>query len=322
MLKQKLLVSVANYASLCPEAKTMLEGNGYELILNPYGRPMTFDEKKGIVGDIVGAIVGIDAWGEELMRLAGKLKIIARFGVGVDNIDLKAAGRLGILVTNAKDQNANAVAEFALTLILCLLRQVPMYCQTSRDGKWVRKLTSDLAGKTVGLIGFGAIPQLLAKKLGSMDVNVIAYDKYPNQQVAAALNVSMMQLEEVLKQADIISCHLPALADTVNFFDSEKFQLMKDGAYFVNTARGSIVDEEALYEALNSKLAGAACDVHAEEPFPNRAGKLFSCPNYIGTPHTAADTIESFNAISRATAKTVLDALSGKETFINLATRP
>lgn len=312
-MAKKVLVTATNYSTYCSAAKALLEENGVEVIENPYGRPMTRDELLTVVGDIDGAVVGVDTWNEKIFAHAPKLRAMARFGVGVDNIDLAAAKAHGIQVTNAKGMNSNPVAELTVGLILSTLRNVPAFNASIREGKWDRFMGRDLAGMTVGLLGFGDIAQRVAKKLSGFDVSICAYDLYPNLEKARELNVEMVSMEEALHRADVVCMHLPSLPSTHHIMDAQTFGMMKDGSYFINTARGALVDETALAQALRSgKLTAAAIDVFDQEPV-RRDNPLFALPNLFATPHTAAETYDTYHNVGLATARQLLDVFAGKK---------
>lgn len=309
----KVLVTATNYSKYCQPGKKLLEEAGCEIIENPYGRPYTFEELKEIIGDIDGVVVGVDTWNEEVFRLAPNLKVLARFGVGVDNIDLKAAKDRGIIVCNSPGINSSAVAEQAAALILSSIRQVPQMNNAVREGKWPRPMFHELKSRTVGFLGFGAIARNLAERLAGFHLEMIAYDKYPNQEMADKLGVKLVSQDEVLSLADIISIHLPATDETKHLISKENIDKMKDGVYVVNTARGSIVYEKDMAEALKSgKVAGFASDVFETEPI-DLAGPLFAFPNYIATPHVSAETYENCETTSVVTAKAILAVFGGKE---------
>lgn len=315
--KMKVLVTATNYSTLCAEAKTLLESNNCEVIENPFGRPMTFDELKNYVPQADAVVVGVDTWDESVFKIAPNLKILSRFGVGVDNIDIEKAREFGIKVTNAAGRNANAVAELTIGLVLSAMRGIAALHQTTQQGRWDRFVGEELIGRKVGLLGFGNIAQKVAKKLSGFDVEIIAYDKFPNLEVAKQLNVGMVSWEQVLQQSDVVCMLLPSIKETRHFMNDTTFALMKDKAYFINTARGALVDEKALYMALHSgKLSAAAIDVYEREPV-SADNPLFTLGNIVTTPHTAAETYETYHAIGLLTAQAILDAFAGK-TPINL----
>ena len=312
-MAKKVLVTATNYSTYCAAAKALLEENGAQVIENPNGRPMTREELLAVVGDIDGVVVGVDTWNEEIFAHAPKLRAMARFGVGIDNIDLAAAKAHGIQVTNAKGMNSNPVAELTVGLILSTLRNVPAFNASVREGKWDRFMGRDLAGMTIGLLGFGDIAQRVAKKLSGFDVSICAYDLYPNLEKAKELSVEMVSMEEVLRRADVVCMHLPSLPSTHRIMNERTFGMMKDGSYFINTARGALVDETALAQALRSgKLKAAAVDVFEQEPV-RRDNPLLALPNLFATPHTAAETYDTYHNVGLATARQLLDVFAGKK---------
>jgi len=308
----KILVTATNYSIYCKKAKDLLEHHGHEIIENTFGRPLTFEEISNVISDIDGVIAGVDTWNEDVFKIAPKLKIIARFGIGVDNIDLAAAKRYGITVTNARG-STNAVAELTIGLILGLLRKIPGLDTSTRKGYWERFVGYELAGKKVGLIGFGHIGQSVAKKLKAFDVELYAYDKYPDENKAKELGVSLVSFDEIIENCDIISLHIPSTKETHHALGQKEFEKMKDGAFLINTARGAIIDEKALYTALKAgKLAGAGIDVYEKEP-ADAQNPLFELENIVVTPHTGAETYETIEKVSIITAKAIIDYFDGKK---------
>ena len=309
----KVLVTATNYSKYCQAGKKILENAGCKIIENPHGRPYTFDELKEIVEDIDGVVVGVDDWNEDVFKLAPKLKGMARFGVGVDNIDLNAAKEHGIIVCNSPGINSSAVAEQAVALLLSLIRNIPEMNRAVRKGEWPRPMFHELKSRTIGFLGFGAIARNVAQRLAGFGPEMIAYDKYPNQEAADKLGVRLVSQEEVLKESDIISIHLPATDETKHLINKETIQQMKDGVYIVNTARGSIVNEADMAGALESgKAAGFGTDVFEHEPI-DLSGPLFKYDNYIATPHVSAETFENCETTSVVTAKALLAVFEGKE---------
>jgi D-3-phosphoglycerate dehydrogenase / 2-oxoglutarate reductase len=308
---RKVLVTATNFSTLCSESRALFEKNGWQVIENMFGRPMTFDELKERVGDIDAVVAGVDTWNEAVFQLAPKLKIIARFGVGVDNIEVEAARRFGIKVTNAAGKNANAVAELTIGLLLAAMRNIPWLHQAAQRGISDRFVGQELVGRTIGFLGFGTVAQKVARKLAGFDVEIIAYDKYPNSEAAKELQVTLVSAEEVLRKSDVVSLLLPSLEETHHFMNAKTFGLMKNGAYFINTARGALVDEHALYDVLASgKLTAAAIDVYEVEPV-SADNPLFQLPNIVTTPHTAAETYETYRTVGLHTAQSILDEFEG-----------
>ncbi|WP_127593091.1 phosphoglycerate dehydrogenase [Paenibacillus lautus] len=313
MKAKKVLVTATNYSKLCADAKRLLESHGCEIIENRFGRPLTFEELKEVVGSVDGVIAGVDTWNEAIFKLAPQLQGIARFGVGVDNIDLDAARKYGIQVTNVPRGNANAVAELAIGLMISVRRHIPALDRSTKNGYWERFVGSELAGGTIGLLGFGNIAQLTAKKLKGFDVEIIAYDKYPDKAKASEYGVKMTTFENVLAHSDIVSMHLPSLLETHHMMNDKAFARMKPSAIFINTARGAVVDEQALSRALSSGvIAGAAIDVYESEPV-SADHPILQIGNLITTPHTAAETFETYTRVSMITAQALLDIFEGRE---------
>lgn len=308
----KILVTVTNYSKYCKPGKQILLDAGYEIIENPNNRPFTFYELEGLVKDIDGVVCGVDDWNESILLKAPKLKGIARFGVGVDNIDLESAKNHKIMVSNCPGINSAAVAEQTITLMLSLLRRVPELNNDVHEGKWTRPMFHELKSQTIGLLGFGRIAQEVAKRLKPFNAKIIAYDKYPNEEKAKSLDTKLLSLEEVLTSSDILSLHLPANEETFHIINKESIAIMKSGTLIINTSRGSTVNEKEVYEALASgKLGGMATDVFETEPidFDN---PLFSLKNFIATPHVSAETYENCEETSVMTAKAVIEMTQGR----------
>ncbi|WP_122644203.1 phosphoglycerate dehydrogenase [Luxibacter massiliensis] len=309
----KILVTATNYSKYCQAGKKILEDAGCEILENPHGRPYTYKELKDIVKDIDGVVVGVDTWNEDIFCLAPKLKAMARFGVGVDNIDLKAAEGHGIVVCNSPGINSSAVAEQAIALMFALMRRVPEMDRAVRRGEWPRPMFHELRSCKIGFLGFGAIAKNVALRLKGFGTEMSAYDKYPDQEEADRLGVRMASMEDVLRDSDIISLHLPASKETEHLICRKTISLMKDGVLIVNTARGSIVKEADVAEGLKSgKIGGFGTDVFEQEPVDTK-GKLFGFDNYIATPHVSAETYENCETTSIVTAKALLSVFEGKE---------
>ncbi len=309
----KVLVTATNYSKYCQPGKKMLEAAGCEIVENPYGRPYTFEELKAVIGDIDGVVAGVDTWDENVFKIAPRLKVIARFGVGVDNISLEDAKKFGIRVCNCPGINSSAVAEQAVALMLCVLRDIPGLNAEIRKGLWPRPMFHEMKSRTVGFLGFGAIARNVAERLQGFHPRMIAYDTYPNQEAARSLGVTMVSLEEVLREADIISVHLPATKETRHLICSQTISMMKQGVILINTARGSVICEADAAEAMRSgQVLALGTDVFEKEPV-DLNGELFQLRNYIATPHVSAETYENCETTSVATADAVLAVFDGRE---------
>ena len=310
----KVLVSSSHWEELCQQAKKMLIDAGHEIVLYKGELPyMNFEQIAEVIGDIDGAIIGLDDWTEEVWKIAPKLKVVAKFGVGTDNIDKESAKKYGIKVINAPGINSNAVAELTIGMIIDILRGVTMQHLSMTRDVWPRHLGTELRGKTVGLLGFGAIAKQVAKKLQCFDVTVIASDLYPDMGMAKAYGVEIVSSDEVITRSDIVSIHIPFTPETFHMFNDEMFGKMKRGAYLVNAARGSIVDTQALIRALESgQLAGAALDAFENEPL-RQDDLLLTCGKTVCTSHTGAETREVYQNVSVCVAQGVIDVLAGRE---------
>ena len=260
-------------------------------------------------------VAGRENWSAfALKECSDKLRFIARFGVGYDTLDLDAAAHSGIAISNAPGKNARSVAEQALAMTLSMLRLVTVYDREMREGPAKARLSQSLEG-TFGLLGFGNVAQQLARMLQPFDVSIIAYDLYPNMEAAEKYNVKMTSCDDVLRQSDIISLHLPLLPDTKYIIRKENIDKMKDGVWYVNTARGGHQVEDDLYDALVSgKIAGAAIDAFEdEESFINEPNRLKSLPNVITSPHSAAVSTQGVRDVLEYCASIVADFHEGRE---------
>lgn len=313
-MSKKVLSTIPLFSQRCRKSRQLLEKNGYEVIEYQGDTVMTAEEIKAVGSDICGAIVGCEVWNEELFEACPNLKALARFGVGVDCIDLAAAKKHGVKVCNAKGMNCDSVGESTIMFALASLRNLVGLTNTTRQGEWVRYTGSTLRGKTYGLIGFGAIAQYVAKLLQSFGVkHILAYDVYQNKEAAEKLNVEFVELEELLKQSDLISLHIPATEDTVGLIGEKELKMMKSSAILINVARGPIVDQNALYHALHEHwIAAAALDVFTVEPV-EKDNPLLTLDNLICMPHQAADTHETFETVALFDAQVILDVMEGKE---------
>ncbi len=258
-----------------------------------------------------------------------KLKVIGRAGVGVDNIDVEAATERGIFVVNAPSSVTTATAEHTFALLLALMRKIPAAFQSLREGKWERTkfVGSQLQGKTMGIIGLGRIGTQVARYAKAFGMRVIGCDPFISEERARQLGIELRELDDLLREADIVSLHVPLTKETRKMIDARAISLMKDGAILVNVARGGVVDEEALYEALVSgKLAGAALDVFEQEP-PKEdsiSAKLVQLENVVATPHLGASAKEAQEEAAIEVAKQVLAVLRGEfpTTAVNLPPIP
>lgn len=281
-----------------------------ELVFNPMGRPLTEDELIPLLADCDGYLAGLDYVTEKVLQSADKLKVISRYGAGVDRVDLEAAKRQGIVVTNTPGANAVAVAELAMGLVMSLARRIPFLDRKTREGDWVRSTGTELGGKVMGIMGLGAVGRNLARYAQGFGMTVIAYDPYINKEYADANNIGTASFDEVIEGSDFISLHLPLTPDTKHLINESVMSRMKSTAVIVNTSRGGIIDEDAAYRLLKAgELGGLGIDVFELEPPEN--SPLFDLDNVVVTPHTAAHTREATENMATAAAENLLLVLSG-----------
>ncbi|AXB48650.1 phosphoglycerate dehydrogenase [Amycolatopsis albispora] len=272
-------------------------------------RPALLEAVKGADALLVRSATKVDA---EVLAATSRLKVVARAGVGLDNVEVPAATERGVLVVNAPTSNIVSAAEHAVALLLAVARRVPAADQSLRGGEWKRSAYSgvELNGKTVGVVGLGKIGQLFAQRLAAFGTTLIAYDPYVSAARAAQLGIELVSLDELLARADAFSIHLPKTPETKGLIDAEALKKTKPGVIVVNAARGGLVDEEALAAAIREgHVGGAGVDVFATEP--TTASPLFELPNVVVTPHLGASTAEAQDRAGTDVARSVLLALRG-----------
>lgn len=248
----------------------------------------------------------------DLLQVADKLKVIARAGVGVDNVDLDAATAKGIVVMNTPGGNTISTAEHAFALMLALARQIPQAHQSLVEGRWDRKLFmgAELRGKTLGIVGFGRIGRALAKRAQAFEMTVITTDPYIAPDVAEDFGVDLLPLEELLAQSDFISLHALATDETRDMINAASIATMRKGVRIINAARGALINESDLADAIKSgRVGGAALDVYVNEP-PETGNPLIGLPNVVHTPHLAASTNDAQVTVAIEAAQLVISALT------------
>ncbi len=307
-----LLVAVAD--SVFPNldlARAVVSRAGAELRLASQPTP------EGIVAaakDADALLVTYAKINADMIREMKKCRIISRFGIGVDNVDLEAATRAGIVVTKVPDYCIDEVSDHAMALLLSLVRKIPFSSARAHAGRWEMPAVTPihrLRGTVLGLVGFGRIPQLVAPKAKAFGMRVMAYDPYVPLNVMEQAGVGRLEFAELLKISDYISIHSPLLPETHHLFSTDVFRQMKPGALIVNTSRGPVVDEAALAAALDSKhIGGAALDVLEQEP--PVSSPLFGRDNVILTPHTSFYSVESLEELQTKAAEEVVRVLTGQ----------
>jgi D-3-phosphoglycerate dehydrogenase len=246
----------------------------------------------------------------DVLAAAPRLKVVGRAGVGVDNVDLEAATARGVVVMNTPGGNTISAAEHTVSMMLSLAKQIPQATASMKGGKWEKGkfLSVELSNKVLGIIGLGRIGSEVAKRAKAFNLRVLAYDPFISAEAAQALGVELVELPDVYRQSDFITLHTPLTQETENLINAATIAQMKDGVRLVNCARGGIVNEADLYEALKrGKVAGAALDVFSQEPVTD--SPLFSLPNFISTPHLGAASEEAQEAVAVEIAQQVIDYL-------------
>ena len=287
----KVFISTTSFAEYDKKPLELLRSAGFEVILNPYKRKLKPEEIVALASDCDGIIAGVEQITEEVLRSLPKLKAISRCGVGLDNVDLEAAEKRGILISNTPNAPSQAVAELTIALILNLLRKVSLSDRRVRNGQWKKEMGQLISGKTVGIIGLGRIGKRVTELLKSFEVKILASEPNPDKKWVRKNKINLVSMDELLKESDIVTLHIPYTEQNRNLINSERLKIMKRGAILINTSRGGLIDEMALYQALKSgHLGGAALDVTEVEPYQ---GPLTELDNVIITPHIGSYAVEA-----------------------------
>ena len=301
----EILITTSSFGKRDSSLLQTLSGNGLAYNLNPYSRKLTESEVSALIEQHqpVGMIAGVEPLTRKVLEKAQRLKAISRAGVGMDSVDLQAARDLGIAVTNTPDAPTIPVAELTLGMVLSLLRRIHISDASIRHGEWVRPMGNLLHGKTVGLIGCGRIGSYLGGLLSSFGCIILGYDPFINK----SDKFSLVGLGKILSDTDIISLHIPYNQENHHFINAERIQNMKKGSLLINAARGGLIDEDALYNALSSgHLGGAAMDCFEEEPY---AGKLKDLDSVLLTAHIGSYAQEGRILMERQAVENLLREL-------------
>jgi len=308
----KILITPRSFTSISDKPIKMLTEKGYEIQINNTGRPYKKEEMLNLIRDVDGIIIGIDELSAEIIEEANELKVISKYGIGLDNIDINMATNKKIVVTNTPTANVDAVADLAFGLILSLARRVPEADQKTKSGKWEKIIGKSVWEKTLGIIGLGKIGRQVAKRAQGFEMRILAFDIVKDKKFAQKYGVKYVDLEKLLQKSDYISIHIPLNDDTRGMISYRELGKIKKEAFLINTSRGGIVDEEALYDALrNNKLRGAALDVYENEPIQETPLKELN--NVIMTPHIGAYTEEAIENMGIQAAQSLIDVLEGRE---------
>jgi D-3-phosphoglycerate dehydrogenase len=305
-MKRTVLVSTSTFGTEDPAPLSRLRRAGFRVKLNPHGRRLTPEESRELLRDADGVIAGTERLTADVLSAAPRLKVLSRCGAGLDNVDLEAARRLGIVVRNAPAAPREAVAELALALILAALRRIPQSDGRLRRGEWKPVMGNLLRGKTVGIVGMGGVGRRLVELLEPFDVRILAVESRPDRAYLRLSGVRLVSLPALLASSDVVSLHVTLDAATRGMIGARALRRMRPQAVLVNTARGELVDERALVEALRrGRLGGAALDVYAKEPY---RGPLTRLPNVILTPHMGSYAREARVRMESDAVENLLDA--------------
>jgi len=308
----KVLVTPTSF--LKPEntyARRLLESFTSDIVYCKSGKPLEGDELLPLLDGVDGYIAGLDYITSDVVkRMPPSLKVISRYGAGYDRVDLAACKEKGIVVTNTPGANATAVCELAFGLILSVARDIPNLHKAVESGEWPRANGMELAGKTLGIIGLGAIGKKLALRAAAFEMKVMAYDPWLDKGFVDSHEIVSCELDEMIENSDVISLHVPLNEKTYHLINRERIQKMRDGAIIINTARGGLIDETAAAEAVKSgKLRGLGIDAFETEPLTE--SPLKGLPGVIFTPHSGAHTAEAISCMGTMSVQNLIDVLSG-----------
>ena len=292
-------------------ALEMLRSFCGDLVFNPGDKPLSENELIPLIKGCSGFIAGLDFITRKVIESVPELKVISRYGAGYDRVDLEAAREHGVIVCNTPGVNANAVADLSFALMLGIARKVPFLDRKTREGEWPRSNGTELFGKTLGILGLGAVGKAVAKRASGFSMKVLAFDPFINNEYAQANGIIAADFDRVIAEADFLSLHLPLTSETHGIISADCMRSMKKGAVIVNTARGGLIDENAAFDLLKSGyLGGLGLDVYEAEP--PTGSPLFALDNVVLTPHTAAHTAEAVAAMADLSVRNLIDVLSGR----------
>jgi len=307
--KFRVLITTKLFGIVSDEPIKMLEEAGCEVIKSPLRHPIGPGDFATLVNGVDAAIVGNDTVDKVAIDAADRLKVICMHGVGIDAIDVAAARQKGITVLNLPGGNAEAVAELACGMMFGLTRRINEADRNMRAGHWKRHIGDEIAGKTLGLIGLGSIGKAFAIKGKALGMKVLAFNRSKDADFASRNGIEYTNLDTLLRTSDFVSLHIPMSKEAYHIIDAQALSKMKDGAYIINTSRGGLIDESALYEAIKGGyIAGAALDVFEKEPTA-KDSPLLALDNCIFTPHMGAQSKESMLRNNIAAVRKVLDVL-------------
>ncbi|MDQ7859334.1 MAG: phosphoglycerate dehydrogenase [Armatimonadota bacterium] len=314
----RVLVSAVGFGRVADVGMRLLREAGTDVVLHPGETAPDEETMRRLVRDADAVIAGTEPITAAVLAAAPRLRVIARRGVGTDSVDVVAATARGVAVTVTAGALTEAVADHTMGLLLAVARRIAAHDRRMKAGAWERVPGTDVHGKTLGIVGFGAIGRAVARRAAAFGMRLLACDPQPDVAAAAALGVRLCELPELLAASDAISLHVPLVPATRGLIGTDALARMKPGAILVNTSRGGVVDETALAKALrDGRLAGAGLDVYREEPTPHAA--LVALETVVATPHVASYTVETTARMEEVCARAVLAVLRGErpEALVN-----
>ena len=302
----KVLITSNSFGKFDPRPREFMEALGWEVTGNRYHHIMNEEEMMGEVPGLDAIILGSDTVSKKVLEKADHLKIISRYGVGIDNIDLEEAKKRNIEVTITRNCNTEAVADYALGLMLAVTRHICNVDANLKKGVWKKETGLNLCHKTVGVIGLGSIGRQVVKRLKGFDCRILGYDKFPDEKYCQENEIEFMEPGEIFRKADIITLHAPGNPDGTPLIGEKELSSMNEHTILINTARASLVDEEALIRALRERrIYGYGTDVFSGEPHINENFKKLD--NVVLSPHTAAVSIEAVNRMTCCAVDNILN---------------
>lgn len=309
-MAKKIVITPRGFAKCGLDNAEIIRNAGFDLVYNDTGLAYTKEQFYEITADADGVVVGVELVDRAYIDAHPNLKAVVKFGVGTDNIDVNYCKENGIFVGRTVGSNARSVAETAISFVMADSKNLYESIDNTRSGGWAKMTGYEVGGKTIGIIGFGAIGKEVAKMAWGLGMKVLAYDVAPiDPEFASKFEVTVSTVEEILKTSDFVSLHIPLMESTKNFISAKELATMKKNAVLINTARGGIVNESDLCEALANKVIKAAYfDVFSVEP-PKKDDPLMAQPNFYLTPHIASRSAEAEKNTADMSTRIIIDAL-------------
>ncbi len=310
-MAKKIVITPRGFAKCGLENAAIIKNAGFDLVYNDTGLAYTKEQFYDITADADGVVVGVELVDKAYIDAHPTLKAVVKFGVGTDNIDVAYCREKGIFVGRTVGSNARSVAETAISFVIADSKNLYDSIASTRNGDWAKMTGYEVGGRTIGIIGFGAIGKEVAKMAWGLGMKVLAYDVAPiGEELVKKYDIEVASVEDILARADFVSLHIPLMDSTKNFISAAELAKMKKSAVLINTARGGIVNEADLYEALKNKVIKAAYfDVFSTEP-PAKDEPLMTLPNFYLTPHIASRSAEAEKNTADMSTKIIIDALS------------